>query len=182
MLTLFPDWFQETSPDNRLRYVLGRVGEFPLITIGLNPSTAAPGHPDPTIKAVERHSIRLGYHGWVMLNLYPLRETNPAALPPTAEVGVIEAAVPAIIKLLEQYPKSPIWAAWGAHLHSRSYLLDGLKTMIELPGMGHRNWLFVGDLTQGGHPRHPLYLAGNKPASAFDVIDYYNRQLALMRK
>ncbi len=176
MLTLFPDWIQETSPDNRLRYVLGRIGVKPLMVIGLNPSTAAPGNPDPTIKAVERHCLRMGYDGWFMLNLFPLRETHPEKLPEIAPSGVMEAAFPAIIKLLQDYPDAPIWAAWGAHLHLRPYLIDGLKQLVELPGMENRNWFHVGTLTKEGHPRHPLYLAGNPYIAPFEVLEYLIQQ------
>lgn len=176
MLTLFPDWIHETSADNRLRYVLGRVGHRPVIVIGLNPSTAEPTIPDPTIKAVERHSIRLGYHGWMMLNLFPMRETNPSALPEVAHQGLMEAALPVIGNLLEQYPEAPVWAAWGAHLALRPYLIEGLKLLMTMPGMANRAWFHVGPLTKEGHPRHPLYLSGTQEASEFDAFSYYVKQ------
>lgn len=176
MLTLFPDWFQETSPDNRFRYVLRRVGERPLITIGLNPSTAAPGNPDPTIKAVERHVLRLGYDSWVMLNLFPLRETNPNLLPAEAPGGCMEAALPAITAVLQSCKDAPVWAAWGAHIHLRTYLLTGLKLLVDLPEIRSRSWFHIGALTKQGHPRHPLYLAGNQPAAPFNIADYMASQ------
>ncbi|WP_416386030.1 DUF1643 domain-containing protein [Anaerocolumna aminovalerica] len=44
------DWIYEIDEENIIRYVLGTVGENPLICFGLNPSTAEPDFLDPTLK------------------------------------------------------------------------------------------------------------------------------------
>ena len=36
--------------DDKVRYALGEPGSYNLLVIGLNPSTAIPDKPDPTIK------------------------------------------------------------------------------------------------------------------------------------
>ena len=46
-----PDFYSE------YRYILGTVGKKPLITIGINPSTAAPDDLDNTLKTVERIAL-----------------------------------------------------------------------------------------------------------------------------
>ena len=38
--------------DEKVRYVLGQLGQNNLLVIGVNPSTATPGKPDKTIKKV----------------------------------------------------------------------------------------------------------------------------------
>ena len=53
------------------RYILGTAGTKPLICIGVNPSTAAPGDLDPTLKSVERIALGNGYDSFLMFNLYP---------------------------------------------------------------------------------------------------------------
>lgn len=52
----------------------------PLIIIALNPSTADEKLPDDTMKRVVPYMEINGFDGFVMLNLYPLRSTNPKVL------------------------------------------------------------------------------------------------------
>lgn len=47
-----PDFYLE------YRYILGTIGEKPLVTIGINPSTAEPEHLDNTVKTVERIALQ----------------------------------------------------------------------------------------------------------------------------
>ena len=63
--------------DDEVRYVLGQPGNNNLLVIGVNPSTATPEEPDQTIKKVMEISKANGYGGWIMVNLYPQRSTNP---------------------------------------------------------------------------------------------------------
>ena len=42
-------WIYERTADNAARSVLGTVGARPLVCVGVNPSTAAPGDPDLTV-------------------------------------------------------------------------------------------------------------------------------------
>lgn len=62
------------------RYALGTIGEHPLIFIGLNPSSAIPGHPDKTYQELENlsknHIFKAGAtqikcDSIILLNLYP---------------------------------------------------------------------------------------------------------------
>lgn len=49
-----PDFYSE------YRYILGTAGKKPLITIGINPSTAEPDNLDNTLKSVERIALLTG--------------------------------------------------------------------------------------------------------------------------
>ena len=66
-----PDFYTE------YRYILGTRGENPLICIGINPSTAAPGDLDNTLKSVSRIAAGNGYDSWIMFNVYAQRATRP---------------------------------------------------------------------------------------------------------
>ena len=66
--------------DDEVRYVLGQPGKNNLLVIGVNPSTATPDEPDPTIKKVMKITEDNGYDGWIMVNLYPQRSTNPKGM------------------------------------------------------------------------------------------------------
>src|SRR5690554_1409614 len=54
----------------------------PLVTIGMNPSHANESISDATVNRIIEASVRLGYPGWIMLNLYPVRESSPSRLAP----------------------------------------------------------------------------------------------------
>ena len=58
-----PDYYAD------YRYLLGTRGENPLICIGINPSTAAPGDLDNTLKSVERIAAGNGYDSFLMFNV-----------------------------------------------------------------------------------------------------------------
>ena len=60
-----PDHYEE------YRYILGTRGQRPLICLGVNPSTAAPGALDNTLKSVERIAHHNGFDSFVMLMSMP---------------------------------------------------------------------------------------------------------------
>ena len=59
-----PDFYTE------YRYILGTRGSYPLICIGINPSTAAPDDLDNTLKSVSRIAAHNGFDSWIMFNVY----------------------------------------------------------------------------------------------------------------
>ena len=63
--------------DDKARFILGEVGENPIICFGINPSTANDKEDDPTILKIRKIESENNCDGWIMLNLYPQRATNP---------------------------------------------------------------------------------------------------------
>ena len=63
--------------DDTARFMLGEVGENPIICLGINPSTANDEKDDPTISKIRKIASENNCDGWIMLNLYPQRATNP---------------------------------------------------------------------------------------------------------
>ena len=53
------------------------MGNNPLITIGINPSTAEPEKMDNTMKSVERIAMGNGFDSFIMFNVYAQRATDP---------------------------------------------------------------------------------------------------------
>jgi len=68
-------WIYE-RPDEKSRFVLGEIGERPLICFGVNSSTAEPGvkNLDHTLSSVRSVSKQEEFDGWIMLNLYAKRK------------------------------------------------------------------------------------------------------------
>ena len=54
-------WLYVPNHYGEYRYILGTRGDHPLICVGVNPSTAAPGDLDNTLKSVERVALHNGY-------------------------------------------------------------------------------------------------------------------------
>jgi hypothetical protein len=167
-------WIYEAAKNNTVRYVLGEKGEKPLICIGINPSTAEPEKLDPTLKRVKSFAKNLGYDGWLMLNLYPLRATNPNDLPERLDQQLcIENE-----KRIYWYLGNPhirqqiIWAAWGTLIEKRDWLKDCLHGIITQGSSCFHKWITIGKRSKTGHPHHPLYLPINAEILEFDIERY----------
>ena len=79
-----------SDQNDQWRYTLGRSGARPLLVIGLNPSTATQEKLDPTVTRVEKVAQQCGFDGFVMLNLYPVRATDPKDLTPKVDAVAYE--------------------------------------------------------------------------------------------
>ena len=71
--------------DIKKRFLLGKSGEKELLAIGLNPSTANESSLDPTSRNIQTIANNNGFDGWWLVNLYPLRTSNPKKLPKIAD-------------------------------------------------------------------------------------------------
>lgn len=139
------------------RYKLWRVWdkEKPnLVVIGLNPSTADETLNDPTIRRCIGFAKSMYFGGYVMLNLFAFRATDPKVMKSyTKPVGkdndlVIRSECnDAIAK------GGKIVAAWGTH---GSYLNRDKEVMKLLKDDGLKVYCF--GVTKDGYPKHPLYL------------------------
>lgn len=66
-----------TGDFSNVRYVLKREGANMLVVIGVNPSKATDKISDPTMTKIMGFAKYNGFDGFIMLNLYPQRCTNP---------------------------------------------------------------------------------------------------------
>ena len=147
-------WIYEHSVDNSARFVLGVAGNNPLVCVGLNPSTAAPGALDPTVTKVSRFAEKNGFDGWVMLNLYPQRSTDPDGLHLVHEVALAAENQKRIVHLINGR-KLTIVAAWGNLIESRPYLVPMLADIVPAADASACQWVSIGPVLKTGHPRHP---------------------------
>ena len=146
------------SPDRVYRYTLLHSWRGLLDTedriacwIALNPSTADENQLDPTLRRIRGYSMRWGYNGFMMLNAFGFRATDPREMEAAADpVG------PDNDKwlLYETAKADRVFCCWGTHAKlggRQAHLLELLK---DRP-------LYYLRLTAGGFPSHPLYLPGD---------------------
>lgn len=147
------------SPCQKYRYLLWRGGDMastgdPAIFIMLNPSTADAQADDPTIRRCGGFARTWGCNGFLVLNLYALRATNPRALwahgdPVGAENDEWLARIGATAR--------EVVCAWGAGARP-----ERVAAVVDLLGTAGVQLRCLG-ITRLGAPRHPLYLRSDQP-------------------
>jgi serine/threonine protein phosphatase 1 len=168
--------------DDNVRFMLGEAGDNPIICFGINPSRANDVKDDPTISRIKKIAAENNCDGWVMLNLYPQRATNPDDIHQEADKALILKNAVIIRSVFKAYPDALILASWGDAIKKRNYLKDCLKTIISIDH--DRRWVCRGGLTAKGNPRHQLYVAHNTPLKdlVFDadgnVLECHDRKFA----
>jgi hypothetical protein len=140
--------------------------------VGLNPSTATRGKSDPTAAKVERVAHAHGYDGFVLVNLCPVRATDCRTLPATVDGNILAANLRAIVEVARAVDGVALWAAWGAPILTRPFLLGAAIDVAERLERVGPAWQHFGPLTVGGHPRHPSRLSYAWRFAPFDVAAY----------
>lgn len=158
------------SSDNTARFALGSPAAKTLVVFGVNPSTATDTKFDRTIHRVENYSRTHGFDGWLMLNLYPQRTTNPKNLHETCDPKLHAENIAVISKALGDAGKYTLCAAWGGLVEDRKYLAACLMEIAA--ALGEKSWHSIGLPTKRGHPRHPLYVRGSTPLEIFEMETY----------
>lgn len=163
------------------RYILGTRGVNPLICIGINPSTAAPGDLDNTLKSVERIALFNGFDSFIMFNVYPQRATDPDHMDDKLNERLHRENMKAFEYILSLYGaghKPAVWAAWGTIIEKRPYLRDCVTDMVKRGGKYGARWYTAGARSKAkGHPHHPLYLKKDSAVEPFGGIMEYLESL-----
>lgn len=156
------------SECGQYRYWLARTwdaGTRALPIIMLNPSTADAAIDDPTIRRCVAFAKREGFGGIRVMNLFAFRATSPkdmlaAGNPygPDNEDHLLQLIVDA------RNANTPILCAWGAHG------IHGMAKRLQAYAQVNRARLVCLGKTNGGHPRHPLYVKGDQPFEPFGAL------------
>ena len=165
-------WIYAPNFYSEYRYILGTRGCKPLICIGINPSTARPDALDNTLKSVERIALGNGFDSFIMFNVYAQRATDPDAMERTCNPLLHRENMAAFDYVLSLSESPAVWAAWGAIIEKRGYLLDCLRDMIAIGEKRGARWFSAGPISKKGHPHHPLYLRKDAPLEPFDIGAY----------
>lgn len=136
------------------RYALTRVwdasGQKALFVM-LNPSTATEFQNDPTVERCERRARALGFGAFRVTNIFAFRATDPKVM--RAMQDPIGPANDAAIAAGADWADRII-CAWGSHgIHmNRGPCVEQLLRTKQKP-------LWHLGVTQGGQPKHPLYIS-----------------------
>lgn len=168
------DWLYVPNHYGEYRYILGTTGKKPLICIGINPSTAAPGNLDNTLKSVERIAKGNGFDSFIMFNVYAQRATRPQDMDKELNEYLHRENMKAFDYVLSLYEGGgpAVWAAWGNIVEMRPYLKKCLSYMVRIGKERGAVWYSCGKISKKGHPHHPLYLRKDSPLELFDMENY----------
>lgn len=167
------------SDDGRYRYDLTRRWRIEDDSAGLglwvmlNPSTADAEDDDATIRRCIGFSKREGWGGLVVVNLWPLRATEPRELLRWAaeldrEYGSIsrrpeyQQNAATIARWLETPDVVRVVCAWGAHGR-----LDIARPAVRFFAERAGRTLSCFGRTANGEPRHPLRLRADEPLERY---------------
>jgi hypothetical protein len=152
--TVSTAWYSECGT---YRYrLLRRWGPGAMLTaVLLNPSTATEAAEDPTIRSLVRRARGGGFGAVEVLNLFALRDPDPAALRRAADpVGPEnDSALQAV--------EGPVLCGWGRHGGERG------RAVAAMLRAGRRRLLCLGR-NRDGTPRHPLYVAASQGMEDWD--------------
>ena len=158
------------SECGRYRYRLDRVldpdKQGRVCWVMLNPSTADADVDDPTLRRCMAYTTAWHHGALVVVNLFAWRATEPSDIP----ANILDAVGPLtnmhIVRAVRE--SSIVICGWGAtgpreHVRQReAAVLDLIKRC------GHEPYALA--LTNGGQPRHPLYLRGDlRPTPLADL-------------
>ena len=151
------------SACGNFRYALGRNwdGKLPTIAfVGLNPSVADDEIDDPTIRRCIGFAKREGCGSLIMLNLYALRSTAPAALR-----NVEDPLGPEWAQMTELWVRKAqkVVACWGADPMARKAHAEAVEFFGYMQGLS----LWCLGKTKDGYPRHPLYIRSDQPLEKY---------------
>lgn len=158
-----------------IRYALIKDGQDMLYVFGVNPSTATDTDPDPTMSRVIGFVNRNGFDGFAMMNLYPLRSTNPNALPHNIDIGLHQKNLQKIKEIIGNSNNPIILLAFGDPINAAPYLKDCLKDIVDLLQSLSPKWKQIGMPTKMGNPRHPSRAAYSMGIQDFDVNEYMKK-------
>ena len=171
-------WIYIPDHYSEYRYILGTRGKYPLICIGINPSTAVPDRLDNTLKSAERIALNNGYDSFIMFNVYAQRATCPDDMEKEMNPVLHRENLKAFSWLLSQLNSVPdLWAAWGAIIEKRPYLPGCLLDMAAIGRQFSARWFTAGPRSMKGHPHHPLYLRKDAPLDPFTDLEIYLNSL-----
>jgi hypothetical protein len=133
----------------------------------LNPSKADAMVDDPTIRRCVGFGNHFGYRTLLVVNLFGFRATEPLDLLSAAYPVGSENAVH-LRRALDE--GAHIICAWGTQTNPKlRKLMNQQVRALAVLARGKPLWCL--GTTKNSSPRHPLYVAADKPLEEFDIFN-----------
>lgn len=161
------------NKDNTARFALGFDSHNPLFVIGVNPSTADDNKPDATIRRVIGYAKLNNFDGFIMLNVYPQRATNPNNLDKECNKDLHIINIEHIKLIISKHANATILVAFGNAIEKRAYLIPCFNDIIDSLINYNIKWVQIGSPTKEGNPRHPSRGAYQN-LKEFNILTYKN--------
>lgn len=161
---------------NEFRFSLTKEGNKKLVVFGVNPSTANEQNSDPTITKVMGFADRNGFDGFIMLNLYPQRCTNPTDLDKEINEELHRQNLEEIRLSVCDMEKPVVLFGFGDTINLRPYLKRCFKEIINVLATYNPQWKNIGTLTKNGNPRH-LSRVSYTELTNFNIEEYISTYL-----
>ena len=164
---------------NKYRFILEKEGRNKLVVLGVNPSVASDKESDRTMVKVIGFAERnmddnnKPFDGFLMLNLYPQRATDPDALDNIRDERIHKENLIHIEDYIKRIENPTILLAFGNCIEKRDYLYTCFKEIVTIIEKYSPNWKNIG-VTKQGNPKH-LTRAGYCEFQNFDLNDYLNK-------
>src|SRR5256885_12925441 len=113
----------KTFDNDKARLLLGNLNAKNLIVFGVNPSYATDKISDRTITKVKKFAEQNKFNGWLMLNIYPQRATDPNCLHENYSHEYHRENLTSIRNIFSEINSSTIWCAWGNTIMIRAFLI-----------------------------------------------------------
>lgn len=154
------------------RYSLENKGDKMLYVFGVNPSIATDKKADPTMRKIVRFAEINGFNGFAMMNLYPLRCTNPYNLPKAIDEELHQRNLVKIKEVMGNNCHPVVLFAFGNSITAAPYLKKCLRDIMTILKPLNPKWKQIGNLTKKGYPRHPSRAPYSLKFQDFDVTNY----------
>lgn len=138
------------------RFALGNRGKpRNLLVIALNPNTANHYQHDSTTRKIAKIAKDNDFDGWLLFNLYPLREAKPDKLPIQPDEQLLKENLAIFKNYVDDkaWGFEHCWLAWGNGVVKNNYLLETAITMLDLLEQKQINYYCIAR-TQQHHPYH----------------------------
>jgi len=157
--------------DRNKRFLLGKKGVNEMMAIGLNPSTASEKKLDPTSRNIQKIARNNDCDGWWLVNLYPIRTSNPNNLPIKPNLMLAKKNFDFISNLLKnpKFKITKVLCCWGNHIDNHLYLKKQALIILEFIREQNLNLYCIGK-TKSGNPFHPSPMSVNNHLGGINAL------------
>ena len=149
-----PTFQYPEQSDSKKRFLLGRLGGKPLFVICMNSSAASIDKTDKIVSRVINESVRLGYDGWCVANVYPLRGTVSLEVSKQPfDKALAEENCDVVVSFLQKHKIKEVWGAWGDSKQGDPLDLGKQMLLKKLKAQNVRIFYF-GKLNKSANPHH----------------------------